>query len=144
MPFIETRTGAVNADSVAKITRVKRAGEVITVLMDSTDKEIGETYTDALAVTESLLPVVPAAPGAFAWIITYDNMDDICYTQQYSIVAWRVTDKVPTPVLAGETVSGDHILIVRPDGKLDDLCDSYYENIEEAKRRIREQHKSAA
>jgi len=142
MRFVNTHGGFVNLAHVAEIrTRKEKLppgrvdpaslkNEVTVYSFFGADHQpLGET-TD-FEPDDLLATVVPAAPGAFVYVVTdYQGSVDI---DQVSVVAWKIEPGDGEPVLTDPLASNQIVLIPQPDGKVTLPYDRTFGSLDEAR-----------
>ena len=133
--FIEVDDGWVNASHVARIElqKCKNPG----LLFYSADKSvIGKKTCHSGFDPSDIAPIVPAAPGSTAVIISASNGNDRpseALSWTYPIVGWRISEGAGTPILTDQITSDDHVLIQSKDGSLIGKEGAVFANIAEAR-----------
>jgi hypothetical protein len=154
--FIETKDdGWVNSDHVVKI-EYRRPGWVLigadgcSLGVVANDEDNPRTMAARFAAR-----FVPAAPGAFAWMISYQededkggdldtlDMEAVLRTRKVPIVAWCVAPRgwtgtvLDEPVFAvgDEPCSDDREFTIAPDGSLSDI-NGWYRDLAAAQKSV--------
>jgi hypothetical protein len=149
MRWVKTDLGWVNLAYVAKIAHIPKSREYqyrygLFGADNGTSMGIVQDHQPVFWA-DLLAPIVPAAPGAFVYSVSYVNDDGKRPTQadewidQYSVVAWRLEQSLgPQPILAITGYDDDYpgVLIPRPDGRLEQPHVALHANLDEAKASI--------
>src|SRR5690242_16252682 len=96
--FVSCDVGWVNLDHVVKAREQRRSDGIVSILFEGAEgKPIGRTFISRGDLEELTAPVVPAASGATAVLITpYSSTDrvgdrpDRVHVEHVPIVAWRI------------------------------------------------------
>ena len=141
MRFVKTRTGLVNLAHVAEIRTRKvklpadqvdpeslRNEATVYTLLGADHQELGETrYLDP---EDLLRTIIPASAGAFVYLVTEE--DGKIEVSQASVLAWKIGDGDPEPILLEDAASNQTMLIPQPDGSVVQQYDRYFTSIEAA------------
>jgi len=141
MRFVKTRTGLVNLAHVAEIRTRKvklpadqvdpaslRNEATVYTLLGADHQELGETrYLDP---EDLLRTIIPAAAGAFVYLLTEE--DGKIEVGQSSILAWKIGDGDPEPILIEDVGPNQVLLVPQPDGSVIQQYDRCFTSIEAA------------
>jgi hypothetical protein len=138
--FIRIDGGWLNAAHVSRIRQRFFKGQAPELVFERDGKEVGK-LTDPTGDIEALLaPVIPAAPGAAAFIMAplssddsvFDGRPDHIYTERVAIVGWRVLSEAAVPIFAEPRCDNETVFIEFPDGRLVAPDDMSYSSREAA------------
>ena len=142
--FVNCDEGWVNLDHVVKIEyqQCRNAG---LLFYGADGRSIIGTKTDCrygFSLEQAVAPVVPAAAGATAVIISavygesHNGRPNETYAESVPIAAWRLVDTVAMPVLVEATLSDDTVLVVLPDGRLMEPGSGIFDTIADAQAEV--------
>lgn len=135
--FIQTNEGWVNLDCVGRIT--KNRGDQPTVSLFAPDgTPCGKAWIGDVELDEELATIIPATIPVTAYVFYVEHSDtrpteDNIWVETHNVIAWRIYSArmPPVPVLV-DTVSGT-VMILRPDGAVDDIYNAQYKDLAAAK-----------
>jgi len=140
--FVDTDTGLLNLDHVARITRRLAKGGVTFTFYEAAGTSLGSFTTAGGFDPETLTdPIIAAAPGAMAFVLTVYTFEgrpsesDI-WTTELPIVAWRVGRLCAAPIFPEYPTDNAIVLLPMPDGSLLSVDDCSYPDLQHAKQAI--------
>src|SRR5215831_13018339 len=104
MVWCNTEKGCVNLDHVVDAEYTGRGRYVLNLLNGTSERAIS--------------PVVPAQLGQRAHVLFIGGDEFPVHHDVHDVIAWRLEDGYPEPVLATEDNMNGDVLIERPDGEL--------------------------
>jgi hypothetical protein len=90
--------------------------------------------------------IIPAAVGTEVIVVWWDKWSSQpkFHTARRAVIAWRISDLLASPVLAGEAISekgGQTFLLAHPDGTFEWPFVGLFDSVEEAVAEIKDQHR---
>jgi hypothetical protein len=132
-----------NLASVAQIGRLRGAENH--TLYDTDGNRIG-AISGRKDIEELTAAIVPAAAGSEVIVVSWNkySLETEFHIARRAAVAWRISDLVANPVLAGEALyekNGETFLIPHPDGTFGWPFMGVFDSIEQAVAGIKENHR---
>jgi len=123
--FFSTDAGEINLDHVVRARDINnREGQRQFVFYGTDGGRIGEITYPTGWLSELLAPIVAAAPGMVAVVITPHSEAGIAerphmvLTERLPIVGWRIVYDTPVPILLETPIDKATVFIELPDGAL--------------------------
>jgi len=132
--FIKCHHGWVNLAHVAKVAQTD-SNMFALYGLDGAVLGVTETYEEWV---EQTAPVVTAASGAFAYVVSRDSVsanrpeEGEFRVDKVPIVAWRIVGADPEPILMDSAASNQTVLLPMPDGKVLRPFEATYNSLEDA------------
>jgi hypothetical protein len=140
--FISIDSGWLNLDHVVRVEESDQAdGRTVLLFRNAADKIIGRSYS-ADDFWKHAAPILPAAAGAFALVVTTHNRTDerpherpdAVYSSRVPIVGWHVGYEWPSPVLPEEAAHNQRVFVELPGGMVMSPDDVVLESREAAEK----------
>jgi hypothetical protein len=121
--FISVGREWINLDIIARVEESDEAdGRTVLLFRNAADKIIAKSYS-VDGFWKHTAPVLPAAAGAFALVVTTRRADnrfqerpDAVYSSRVPIIGWYVGDGWPSPLLPEEAAHNQRVFFELPGG----------------------------
>ncbi len=150
--FIRTDTACVNLAHVTCVLS-RRSNRTKGVLryefIGPEGYTLGTLEADHFDIEALTAPILPAAPGALAYVVSIDDdsgarpTEADLFIRLLHVIGWRVFQHWIEPILVETTCDGEHVLVVCEDGTLVEPEIQRHANLETAKAEILRQAQEA-
>lgn len=107
------------------------------LLFDKEGRALGETSVDLSEMDNAIIPAAPGQIAAMVWVTFEGEVG----ADLYHVVGWRIVDDVAVAIIPESIVGNGSLLLQQPDGSFVDPENARFDDLEQAKASILDQHK---